>query len=231
MSERILITDDDPAIADLVELYLKNEGYETVKCGNANDALAAVEGEEISLAILDVMLPDMSGFALLQKIRESHFFPVIMLTAKIEDEDKINGLSLGADDYITKPFNPLELAARVKTQLRRFTSYNRENPSAKENEISVRGLFICRDSRKCTKNGRDISLTPLEFDILWCLCSKKGYAVSFEELYETVWGEKYFESNNTIMAHIARLREKLGEPARKPEYIKSVWGVGYKIDQ
>lgn len=231
MSDKILITDDEPAIADLVELYLKNEGYETVKCENAMDALAVLEKEEISLAILDVMLPDMDGFTLLQKIRENHFFPIIMLTAKIEDGDKINGLSLGADDYITKPFNPLELTARVKTQLRRFTHYNKENSSTDESEISIRGLFICKDSRKCAKNGREIALTPLEFEILWYLCRKKGNVVSFEELYETVWGEKYFESNNTIMAHIARLREKLGEPARKPEYIKSVWGVGYKIEQ
>lgn len=231
MPDKILITDDEPAIADLVELYLKNEGYETIKCENAMDALTVLEKEEISLAILDVMLPDMDGFTLLQKIREDHFFPIIMLTAKIEDEDKINGLSLGADDYITKPFNPLELTARVKTQLRRFTRYNKENSSADDGEISIRGLFICKDSRKCTKNGKEVTLTPLEFDILWYLCKKKGNVVSFEELYETVWGEKYFESNNTIMAHIARIREKLGEPARKPEYIKSVWGVGYKIEQ
>lgn len=231
MSEKILITDDEESIADLVEVCLKNEGYETVKCGNAEEALRAVEKEEISLAVLDIMLPDTDGFTLLQKIRERYFFPIIMLTARIEDEDKINGLSLGADDYITKPFNPLELVARVKTQLRRFLSYNRENKSANENEISVRGLFICKNSRKCTKNGREIALTPLEFDILWYLCSKKGDVATFEELYETVWGEKYFESNNTIMAHIARLREKLGEPARKPEYVKSVWGVGYKIEQ
>lgn len=231
MSEKILITDDEESIADLVEVCLKNEGYETVKCGNAEEALRAVEKEEISLAVLDIMLPDTDGFTLLQKIRERYFFPIIMLTARIEDEDKINGLSLGADDYITKPFNPLELVARVKTQLRRFLSYNRENKCANENEISVRGLFICKNSRKCTKNGREIALTPLEFDILWFLCSKKGDVATFEELYETVWGEKYFESNNTIMAHIARLREKLGEPARKPEYVKSVWGVGYKIEQ
>lgn len=231
MAETILIVDDERAIADLVEVYLKNEGYQTVICENAADALKAVEEGNISLAVLDVMLPDTDGFTLLQRIRERHFFPIIMLTAKVEDGDKINGLSLGADDYITKPFNPLELTARVKTQLRRFISYNRENRSAEENEISVRGLFICKDSRKCTKNGKEIALTPLEFDILWYLCSKKGNVATFEELYEAVWGEKYFESNNTIMAHIARLREKLGEPARKPEYVKSVWGVGYKIEQ
>lgn len=229
-TEKILIVDDETAIADLVELYLKNENYQTIKCENAKDALTAVENEKISLAVLDVMLPDTDGFTLLQKIRERYLFPIIMLTAKIEDGDKINGLSLGADDYITKPFNPLELVARVKTQLRRFTSYNKENISNSENEISIRGLFICKDSRKCTKNGKEITLTPLEFDILWYLCSRKNCAVSFEELYEAVWGEKYFDSNNTIMAHIARLREKLGEPARKPEYIKTVWGVGYKIE-
>ncbi|MDE7280786.1 MAG: response regulator transcription factor, partial [Ruminiclostridium sp.] len=198
MAERILIVDDERAIADLVEVYLRNEGYQTVICENAADALKAVREGEISLAVLDVMLPDMDGFALLQKIREGHFFPIIMLTAKIETGDKINGLSLGADDYITKPFDPPELIARVKTQLRRFISYNRENKGAEESEISVRGLYICKDSRKCTKNGKEIPLTPLEFDILWYLCSKKGSVATFEELYEAVWGEKYFESNNTI---------------------------------
>ncbi len=178
------------------------------------------------------MLPDMDGFALCQKIRETHLFPIIMLTAKVEDMDKITGLTLGADDYITKPFNPLELIARVKTQLRRYTRYN--NAPADQDkipdEIDIRGLHISKSSHKCSLNGKELSLTPLEFSILWYLCERKGNVVSSEELFESVWGERYLDNNNTVMAHIARLREKMHEPARKPKYVKTVWGVGYTIE-
>ncbi|MDE7112638.1 MAG: response regulator transcription factor, partial [Acetatifactor sp.] len=156
---------------------------------------------------------------------------IIMLTAKVEDMDKITGLTVGADDYITKPFNPLELVARVKTQLRRYTRYNtgKEN-TAKQDEISIRGLHISRDTHKCLLNGKLLTLTPMEFDILWYLCQKQGSVVASEELYEAVWGERYLDSNNTVMTHIARLREKMQEPARKPKYIKTIWGVGYTIE-
>lgn len=232
MSEKILIVDDERAIADLVEVYLKNDGYQVFKFYNAAEALACVERETLSLAILDVMLPDMDGFTLCQKIRESHFFPIIMLTAKVEDMDKITGLTLGADDYITKPFNPLELTARVKTQLRRYIRYNTSDMAAKEQqEIDIRGLQISKSSHKCRLNERELTLTPIEFDILWYLCGRKGRVVSSEELFEAVWGEKYLDNNNTVMAHIARLREKMSEPARKPKYIKTVWGVGYTIEE
>lgn len=231
MSEKILIVDDENEIADLVEVYLKNEGYEVYKFYNANDAFNCVEHETLSLAILDVMLPDMDGFTLCQKIRENHLFPIIMLTAKVEDMDKIIGLTLGADDYITKPFNPLELMARVKTQLRRYTRYNTSGQAVKESdEIGIRGLCVSKSSHKCTLNERELNLTPIEFDILWYLCAHKGNVVSSEELFEAVWGEKYLDSNNTVMAHIARLREKMHEPARKPKFIKTVWGVGYTIE-
>lgn len=231
MSEKILIVDDERAIADLVEVYLKNDGYQVFKFYNAAEALACVERETLSLAILDVMLPDMDGFTLCQKIRETHFFPIIMLTAKVEDMDKITGLTLGADDYITKPFNPLELTARVKTQLRRYIRYNTSDMAAKEQqEIDIRGLQISKSSHKCRLNERELTLTPIEFDILWYLCGRKGRVVSSEELFEAVWGEKYLDNNNTVMAHIARLREKMSEPARKPKYIKTVWGVGYTIE-
>ena len=231
MDETILIVDDETAIADLVEVYLQNENYQVRKFYNAADALACIRQEEISLAILDVMLPDMSGFTLCQRIRENYLFPIIMLTAKVEDMDKITGLTLGADDYITKPFNPLELMARVKTQLRRYKRYNvAEREPAETEEYDIRALHISQKQHKCTLNGTELSLTPLEFSILWHLCSHQGTVVSSEELFEAVWGEKYLDNNNTVMAHIARLRDKLHEPARKPRYIKTVWGVGYTIE-
>lgn len=231
MKEKILIVDDETTIADLVEVYLKNDGYEVFKFYNATEALACVKKEDISLAILDVMLPDMDGFTLCQRIREEFLFPIIMLTAKVEDMDKITGLTLGADDYITKPFNPLELTARVKTQLRRYTRYNLADCSFEEtDEIDIRGLHISKSSHKCFLNGAELTLTPMEFNILRYLCERRGYVVSSEELFEAVWGEKYLDNNNTVMAHIARLREKMHEPARKPKYVKTVWGVGYTIE-
>ena len=230
MSE-ILIVDDEAAIADLVEVCLKNEGYLVHKFYNATDALACLAHCEPDLAILDVMLPDMDGFALCQKIRQTHLFPIIMLTARVEDMDKIMGLTLGADDYITKPFNPLELIARVKTQLRRYTRYNRGDVASKEpEEYDFRGLQISKGNHKCFLFGEELALTPLEFSILWYLCEHRGNVVSSEELFEAVWGEKYMDSNNTVMSHIARLREKMHEPSRKPKFIKTVWGVGYTIE-
>lgn len=231
MGAQILIVDDETAIADLVEVYLTNDGYTVHKCYNAADALACVERTPLDLAILDVMLPDMDGFSLCQKIRERHLFPILMLTAKVEDMDKIMGLTLGADDYITKPFNPLELMARVKTQLRRYTRYNPGKPAPREiTEYDRKGLFISKSTHKCTLYGEDLALTPLEFSILWYLCRHRGSVVSSKELFEQVWGEKYMDSNNTVMTHIARLREKMHEPSRKPKFIKTVWGVGYTIE-
>ncbi len=236
MNDKILIVDDEQAIADLVEVYLKNEGFQVRKFYNAAEALACVAEEELSLAILDVMLPDMDGFALCRKIRENHLFPIIMLTARVEDIDKITGLTLGADDYITKPFNPLELTARVKTQLRRYTRYNiatqhtKAEQPALSDEISIRGLRISKNSHKCFLNETELILTPIEFSILFYLCEHKGSVISSEELFTSVWGEACYDSNNTVMTHIARLREKMKEPARKPKYIKTVWGVGYTIE-
>ena len=186
--------------------------------------------EELSLAILDVMLPDMDGFTLCQKIREKRLFPIIMLTAKVEDMDKITGLALGADDYITKPFQPLELMARVKSQLRRYTRYNTQEAKEDLEEYDFRGLHISKSSHKCTLNSRELTLTPIEFSILWHLCEHRGNVVSSEELFEAVWGEQYLDSNNTVMTHIARIREKMNEPPRRPKYVKTVWGVGYTIE-
>lgn len=231
MNENILIVDDEKEIADLVEVYLNNEGYRVFKFNNATEALSCVSSQKLSMAILDVMLPDMDGFTLCQKIRANHLFPIIMLTARVEDMDKITGLTLGADDYITKPFNPLELIARVKTQLRRYTRYNTPDASPQETDaFDIRGLHISRSSHKCMLNGRELMLTPIEFNILWYLCKHKGSVVSSEELFEAIWGEKYLDNNNTVMAHIARLRKEMKEPPRQPKFIKTVWGVGYTIE-
>ena len=231
MNERILVVDDEASIADLVEVYLKNEGYQVTKLYNGADALASVRSDPPDLAILDVMLPDLDGFSLCREIRRQFFFPILMLTAKVEDMDKITGLTLGADDYITKPFNPLELVARVKTQLRRFTRYNSAEPAQRQaEEFELRGLCISKTTHKCTLYGEELSLTPIEFSILWYLCERRGAVVSSEELFEAVWGEKFMDSNNTVMTHIARLREKMHEPSRRPKFVKTVWGVGYSVE-
>ena len=231
MSTNILVVDDETAIADLVEVYLKNEGYTVYKFNTGLAAMECVEHTNLDLAILDVMLPDIDGFTLCQRIREKHLFPILMLTAKVEDMDKIMGLTLGADDYMTKPFNPLELVARVKTQLRRYTRYNPSAPAGESaQEYDFRGLQISQTTHKCILFGEELSLTPLEFSILWYLCQHRGQVVSSEALFEAVWGERSFDSNNTVMSHIARLREKMHEHSRKPKFIKTVWGVGYTIE-
>lgn len=231
MKEKILVVDDEKEIADLLEVYLKNDGYEVHKFYSGREALDEIERTHFDLAVLDVMLPDIDGFTICRTIREKYFFPVIMLTAKVEDNDKIMGLTIGADDYITKPFNPMEVVTRIKTQLRRYTRYNRENEKEMHERIDIRGLSMEKDSHLCSLNGRRVELTPIEFEILWYLCENCGTVVSSERLFEAVWKEKYYNSNNTVMAHIARLREKLNEPARKPNYVKTVWGVGYTIEK
>lgn len=243
MNERIIVVDDEREIADLLEVYLANEGFQVETFYQGEPALSAIRQNPPALALLDVMLPDTDGFSICKKIREEFFFPVIMLTAKVEDMDKIMGLTLGADDYITKPFNPLEVVARVKTQLRRYTRYNHPEgeaagnescsaaaPSSAANEIDIHGLVINRDTHTCFLYDQPITLTPIEFSILWYLSSNHGRVISSEELFEQVWGEKYLDNNNTVMAHIGRLREKLKEPARNPKFIKTVWGVGYKVE-
>jgi two-component system response regulator VanR len=230
--ENILVVDDEQAIADLIEVYLKNENYHVRKFYNGRDALRCAENDPLDLAILDVMLPDVSGFSICQQIREKHNFPVIMLTAKDEEIDKITGLTLGADDYITKPFKPLEMVARVKAQLRRYKKYNYPEPAQEENTIVFSGFVLGKDRHACTLNEKLLSLTPTEFSILWVLASNRGRVVSSEELFHEVWGDKYFSnSNNTVMVHIRHLREKMHDRAEHPKYIKTVWGVGYKIEE
>lgn len=228
---KILVLDDEKEIGEIIALYLKNDGYEVILAGSGREALAQIESEQPDLALLDVMLPDIDGFRVLQKIREKYRFPVIMLTAKNEYTDKINGLTLGADDYIAKPFNPLELVARVKAQLRRYTKYN-ENSKIQENIIDFAGLLMNRDTHECSYNEKELILTPIEFDILWLLCENRGKVISSERLFEEIWKEKYFKnSNNTVMVHIRHLREKMGDGRRKSEFIKTVWGVGYKVEK
>lgn len=229
MEANILVVDDDPEIADLVSVYLRGEGFRVFPCGTGTQALEVVKQEKIDLAVLDVMLPDISGMTLCAEIRQEHQFPILMLTAKTEDTDKITGLTVGADDYMTKPFSPLELVARVKAQLRRYTSYN-SGDKEPEDELSINGLTINKTTHQCWLYDELMSLTPIEFDILWLLCANRGKVISAEELFETVWGEKYLDRNNTVMVHIRRLREKLGDPSGHPRFIKTVWGVGYKVE-
>lgn len=229
-----MILDDEKEIADLLELYFKNEGYNVFKFYTGKEALLCAENEKIDAAILDVMLPDMDGFYILGKLREKYFFPIVMLTAKISDGDKILGLTIGADDYISKPFNPLEVVARIKTQIRRSKNYNSNLTNDNKddsNEVEIRGLIMNKNTHKCMLYGEEIFLTPIEFSILFYLCINKGKVVSSEDIFKEVWKENYFDSNNTIMTHIGRIREKIKDDPKKAKFIKTVWGVGYTIEE
>ncbi|MBP1565132.1 MAG: response regulator transcription factor [Oscillospiraceae bacterium] len=231
MKKTILVVDDDAEITDLIEVYLCNEGFGVIKCYDGLQAQNVLESNEISLAIVDVMMPQMNGFDLCRKIREQFSFPIIILTARFEFTDKINGLSIGADDYMVKPFHPLELIARVKAQLRRAEIYNVTNKEkAPEHEISYRGITMNRLTHKCIFNNTELVLTPTEFDILWMLCARPYQVISSEEIFEHIWKEKYYTGNKTVMVHIRHIRDKMHEPPGNPDYIKTVWGVGYKIE-
>jgi len=231
VDEKIMIVDDEKEIADLVELYLRNENYTVYKFYNAQEAIDCIENTVLDLAILDIMLPDVNGLAICQKIRKKYTYPVIMLTAKETETDKITGLTLGADDYVTKPFRPLELVARVKAQLRRYKKYNAA-PMQTDDVITHAGLVIDINTHECWLNDKPLSLTPTEFAILRLLCERKGNVVSSEELFHGIWKDEYYnKSNNTITIHIRNLREKMGDTADNPKYIKTVWGVGYRIEK
>lgn len=232
MSEKILIVDDEHDIADLLEVYLQNENYIVYKFYSAKDALTCIEQEELDLAILDIMLPDISGFSLCQKIRETHTYPIIMLTAKDEETDKITGLTLGADDYVTKPFRPLELIARVKAQLRRYKKYSPTPIEERKTNVLLTydKLQLNTQTYECLLDGENVALTPTEFSILRILLEHKGTVVTVEDLFCSVWKDEYYSKNSsTITVHIRHLREKLKDTAEKPKYIKTIWGVGYKI--
>ena len=227
----VLVVEDDKEIREGVEIYLKSQGYEVFQAADGIEGLEVIEKEEIHLAIVDIMMPRMDGIRMTMKLREKYDFPVIMLSAKSEEVDKILGLNMGADDYVTKPFNPLELMARVKAQLRRSTKYNEGNRS-QEDIIDFGGLFLNRNTHECIYNERELTLTPIEFDILWILCENRGQVISSEQLFEQVWKEKYYKnSNNTVMVHIRHLREKMSGPTGKSDFIKTVWGVGYRVEK
>ena len=229
----ILVVDDENEIADLVEIYLVSDGYNVKKASSAEEGLRILEEEDIHLVLLDIMMPGMDGITMCRKIREASNVPIIMLSAKSADIDKIMGLGTGADDYVTKPFNPLELTARVKSQLRRYTQLNPNNSGAGNdgNEIHIRGLSINKDNHKVLIDGEEIKLTPIEFDILYLLSSNPGKVFSTDEIFEKVWNEKVYEANNTVMVHIRRLRGKMKEDQRQDKIISTVWGVGYKIEK
>lgn len=227
----ILIVDDEKAITDLVGIYLQNEGFHVTLAYNGADAAKLILEHEFDLAVLDIMLPDIDGFELLRTIRAEHTYPVIMLTARGSQADKIEGLSMGADDYVVKPFRPLELVARCKAQLRRYTSYGSRAAEEQSSELAVDGLVINRDARAVTVDERPVRLTPLEYAILLYLMEHRGKVVPLEELFGAVWNEEFMaSSSNTVMVHIRHLREKIGDDAQNPRFIKNIWGVGYTIE-
>ena len=229
---KILVVDDEKEIAALIEIYLVSDGYKVYKAYNAADGLDILAKEDIKLVLLDIMMPGMDGLAMCRKIRETSNIPIIILSAKSTDLDKILGLGTGADDYVTKPFNPLELTARVKSQLRRFTQLNPGSDKGKpETEIQIRGLVINKENHKVVVYGEEVKLTPIEFDILYLLASNPGRVFSTDEIFERVWNEKVYEANNTVMVHIRRLRGKMKEDTRTEKIITTVWGVGYKIER
>ena len=229
----ILVVDDEKEIADLVEIYLVSDGYKVFKAQDAEEGLRILDEETIHLVLMDIMMPGMDGIQMCRKIRETSNIPIIMLSAKSSDLDKIMGLGTGADDYVTKPFNPLELTARVKSQLRRYTQLNPNNSLGEKdaNEITIRGMTINKDNHKVTIDGEEIKLTPIEFDILYLLSSNQGKVFTTDEIFEKVWNEKVYEANNTVMVHIRRLRGKMKEDQRQDKLITTVWGVGYKIEK
>lgn len=233
MPEKILVVDDEAEIADLIETYLKSEDYSVYKFYSSKEALACIQTTEFDLAILDIMMPDMDGLTLCQKIRDSYTYPIILLTARDEEIDKITGLTLGADDYITKPFLPLELVARIKSQLRRYKKYNPARLDGEVGDLLVHlGLEMNVKTYECTLNGKPLILTSTEFAILRILLENKGCVISSEELFHKIWQDEYYsKANNTIPVHVRHLREKLKDTLNKPKYIKTIWGVGYKIEE
>ncbi|WP_061996095.1 response regulator transcription factor [Clostridium sp. ATCC 25772] len=229
--EKILIVEDDEDIRKILKIYLEGQSYEILEAENGYEAMKQIDNK-LDLIILDLMLPDIDGLTICKNIRKKYHFPIIMITAKNADQDKILGLSYGADDYITKPFNPLEVIARVKAQLRRYNQYgDNEFDMDNSDKIYYKGLILNKKSKKVNINGEDVKLTPTEFKILEVLLDRKGQVLSGEELFHLIWNDEYFsKSTNTITVHVRNLREKIGDSSEKPQYIKTVWGVGYIIE-
>ncbi|MBX4270953.1 response regulator transcription factor [Clostridium estertheticum] len=227
--EVTLVVDDEKEIRDLIGIYLSNDGYTVIKAANGLEALNVLKNDNVDLIILDIMMPIMDGLEACMKIREDKNMPIIMLSAKSEDMDKIMGLTTGADDYVSKPFNPLELLARVKSQLRRYKSLNLVEEKD-ESVVVVDDLYINTNTHEIKIGDKDVRLTPREFDILLFIAKNRGIVFSVKRIYEAVWKEEFMESDNTIMVHIRKIREKIEENPRKPRFIKTVWGVGYKIE-
>ena len=224
----IVVCDDDKEIVKAIEIYLSKEGYNVLKTYNGAECIKTLKENKVHLVILDVMMPKKDGIETIKEIRKNNTIPVIMLSAKSEDEDKITGLDLGADDYITKPFNPLELIARVKSVLRRYTTFG--TYKEEKNIFTVGGLVIDDNLKKVTVDGKDVKLTPTEYKILKFLTENKGVVYSIEQIYESIWQEECYEADNIIAVHIRHIREKIEINPREPKYLKVIWGIGYKIE-
>ncbi|MBR0598177.1 response regulator transcription factor [Sinanaerobacter chloroacetimidivorans] len=225
----ILICDDDKEIANAIEVYLRNEGYGIFKAYDGIEALDVIRKEEIHLVLMDIMMPRLDGMRTTMKIREEKNIPIIMLSAKSEDYDKITGLNIGADDYITKPFNPLELIARVKSQLRRYV--NLGSMEKKTGVFKSGGLMVDDEAKTVTLDGEQVLVTPIEYGILKLLTENAGKVFSMDQIYEAVWNEPSYNPENTVAVHIRRIREKIEINPKEPRYLKVVWGIGYKIEK
>lgn len=230
LKPRILIVDDEREIREAIRIYLRGEDIETVMASNGQEAIDLVKQEEIHLVLMDVMMPGIDGIVATSLIREFSNVPIIMLTAKSEDTDKIMGLSIGADDYITKPFNPMELVARVKSQLRRYLQFNSPQSTPNKDLLEVGGLSMNIVTKQVNVDGKEVRLTPTEFKILALLLKNKGRVFSINDIYENVWDEPGYNAENTVAVHIKKIREKIEINPRDPRYLKVVWGVGYKIE-
>lgn len=228
---KILVCDDDKDIVEAIDIYLTQEGYEVLKAYDGDEAIKVLKRNEVDLLIMDVMMPRLDGIRVTLKIRENMSLPIIILSAKSEDADKILGLNIGADDYITKPFNPLELVARVKSQLRRYTQLGSTARSDNQSEFRTGGLVIRDDLKEVTVDGEKVKLTPIEYNILLLLVKNQGKVFSINQIYENIWNEEAIGADNTVAVHIRHIREKIEINPKEPRYLKVVWGVGYKVEK